>query len=79
MSIYPVKVNDDEFEMRHQLVVAHDILELAEKNHILTGKPADYYLQSRENPEKQFRNDDEVDLEKDNWFLALLNTPTPVA
>lgn len=76
---YILKVDGEEMQMEHQLVVAHDILELAEKNKVITGKPEDYFLKSLTQDNREYRNDDEVDLEKDNLFTAILNAPATVA
>ena len=76
---YTLKVDDEEMQMEHQLVVAHDILELAEKNQVITGKPEDYFLKSLIRDNQEYRNDDEVDIEKDNQFIAILDAPAPVA
>jgi len=76
---YILKVDGEEMQMEHQLVVAHDILELAEKNQVITGKPEDYFLKSLTQDDQEYRKDDEVDLEKDNQFIAILDAPAPVA
>ena len=51
-------------------VVAHDILELAEKNGAIPGKPEDYLLQGDKG---QYGWDNWVDLEEDNVFLTIRN------
>lgn len=76
---YILKVDGEEMQMEHQLVVAHDILELAEKNKVITGKTEDYFLKSLTQDNREYRNDDEVDLEKDNQFTAIVDAPAPVA
>lgn len=76
---YTLKVDGEEMQIEHQLVVAHDILELAEKNQVITGKPEDYFLKSLIRDNQEYRNDDEVDIEKDNQFIAILDAPAPVA
>ena len=76
---YILKVDGEEIQMEHQLVVAHDILELAEKNKVIAGKPEVYFLKSLTQDNKEYRNDDEVDLEKDNQFTAILDAPAPIA
>lgn len=65
--------------MEHQLIVAHDILELAEKNRVISENPDRYFLKSLILDNREYRKDDEVDLEKDNQFIAILDTPATVA
>ena len=76
---YTLKVDGEEMQMEHQLVVAHDILELAEKNQIIAQHPDQYFLKSLTEDNREYRNNDEVNLEKDNQFIAILNTPATVA
>ena len=73
---FTLKVNGIEMTMREPRVVAHDILELAEKNGAIPGKPEDYTL---EGAKGRCGWDDWVELEEDNLFIALSNKPTPVA
>ena len=73
---FTLKVNGTEIATLHQKIVAHDILELAEKNGAIPGKPEDYIL---EGAKGRYGWDDWVDLEEDNLFIALSNKPTPVA
>ena len=75
---YVLKVNGEEMEMGFRLVVVHDILELAEKRGVIQSRPQDYRLESAVD-DKHFGFNDEVDLEKDNIFVAVLDKPTPVA
>lgn len=75
---YVLKVNGEEMEMQCRVVVAHDILELAEKRSAIQGKPEEYYLESAIE-DKRYGFDEKVDLEKDNIFVAVPNKPTPVA
>lgn len=75
---YPLKVNGEEMEMGFRLVVAHDILELAEKRGAIHRTPKEYRLESAVN-EKSFGFNEEVDLEKDNIFFAVPEANTPVA
>ena len=39
---FALKVNGTEIATLHQKIVAHDILELAEKNRAIPGKPENY-------------------------------------
>ena len=73
---FTLKVNGTEMTMREPRVVAHDILELAEKNGAIPGKPEDYLLQG---DKRQYGWDNWVDLEEDNRFITIPNTSTPVA
>ena len=73
---FTLKVNGTEITTLHQKLVAHDILELAEKNGAIPSKPEDYILQGDKG---EYGWDDWVDLEEDNLFITIRNKPTPVA
>ena len=73
---FVLKVNGIEMTMQTARVVAHDILELAEKSGAIPGKPEDYILQGDKG---QYGWDNWVDLEEDNRFITIRNQPTPVA
>lgn len=76
---FALKVNGIEMTMSYIGVVAHDILELAEKNGAIPGKLdklEDYLLQGDKG---QYGWNDWVDLEEDNRFTTIPNTSTPVA
>ncbi len=73
---FTLKVNGIEIEISHRKLVAHDILELAEKYGAMPGKPEDYILQGDKGT---YGWVDWVDLEEDNVFITIRNTPTPVA
>ncbi len=73
---FTLKVNGIEMTTLHQKLVAHDVLELAEKNGAIPGKPEDYILQGDKG---KYGWDDWVDLEEDNLFITIPNKPTPVA
>ena len=73
---FTFKVNGIEIETPHQKLVAHDILELAEKRGAMPGKPEDYMLQGDKG---RYGPDDWVDLKEDDIFITIPNAPTPVA
>ena len=73
---FTLKVNGVEIVTPHQKLVAHDILELAEKRGAMPGKPEEYILQGDKGP---YGWNDWVDLEEDNVFITIRNTPTQVA
>ena len=73
---FTFKVNGIEITTPHQKLVAHDILELAEKEGAIPGKPGEYILQGDKG---QYKSDDWVDLEEDNLFITIPDKPTPVA
>ena len=73
---FTFKVNGREIDSPHQKLVAHDILELAEKNGAIPGKPEDYILQGDKG---QYGWDDWVDLEEDNLFITISNKSAQVA
>ncbi len=70
------KINGVEISTEHQKIVAHDILELAEKKGAIPNKPEEYSLQG---DKRRYGWDDWVDLEEDDVFITIPNTPTPVA
>ena len=76
MADFTFKVNGIEIDTPHQKIVAHDILELAEKKGAIPGKPEDYILQGDKGP---YGWDDWVDLKEDYLFITIPNQPTPVA
>ena len=73
---FALKVNGIEMTMSYIGVVAHDILELAEKNGAISGRLKDYLLQGAKG---QYGWGDWVDLEEENLFITIPNKPTPVA
>ena len=56
---YILKVDGEEMQMEHQIVVAHDILELAEKNQVIAQPPDQYFLKSLTEDNREYRNNDE--------------------
>lgn len=73
---FTLEVNGIEMTTPHQKLVAHDILELAEKNRAIPGKPEDYILQGDKG---KYGQDEWVDLEEDHLFITIPDKPTPVA
>ena len=73
---FVLKVNGVEIATPHQKLVAHDILELAEKQGAIPSKPEGYVLQGDKG---SYGWDDWVDLEEDSQFITIPNTPTQVA
>ena len=69
-------VNGIKIETPHQKLVAHDILELAEKRGAISGKPENYVLRGDKG---KYGWDDWVDLEEDNQFITTPKKSTPVA
>ena len=76
MADFTLKVNGVQIDTPHQKLVAHDILELAEKKGAIPGKPEGYTLQGDKG---QYGWNDWVDLEEDNLFIAIPTGPTMVA
>ena len=72
----PVKVNGVEVEMGQEIVVAHDILELAQKHGAVPGNIKDYVL---DGDKGRYGWNDWVNLSEDSVFITLVNKPTPVA
>ena len=73
---FPLKVNGVEMEMPREKVVAHDILELAQKYGAIPGAPEGYVL---DGDKGRYGWDAEVNLSEDSVFITLVNQPTPVA
>ena len=78
-NVFTLKVDGDELRMAYRFVVAHDILELAEKNGIIAGLPDHYLLKNLLADNGTYEPNEEIDLEKENQFTAVPNSPTPVA
>lgn len=73
---FTLKVNGIEMEVEHERVVAHDILELAEKRGATPGKIEDYVLVGDKG---RYGWDDMVNLAEDSVFITLVDKPTQVA
>jgi len=73
---FTLKVNGIEMQMGQEKVVAHDILELAEKEGAIPGKPENYVL---EGDKGRYGRDDWVNLSEDSVFITLRDAPTQVA
>lgn len=73
---FTIKVNGAEMTMTDERVVAHDILELAEKQGAIPGKPDEYELQGDKG---EYGWEDMVNLSEDSVFITLRKGPTPVA
>ena len=74
--VFLFKVNGFEIRTAHEKMVAHDILELAEKKGAFPSKPEDYILQGDKG---KYDWDDWVNLREDKVFITIRNQPTPVA
>ncbi len=75
---YRFKVNGQELLSQHEKLVALDILRLAENKGVFSGKPEDYLLQGTKQ-DTPYKLDDWVDLSVEKEFVAIPNSPTPVA
>lgn len=73
---FTLKVNGVEMQMGQEKVVAHDILELAEKEGAIPGKPENYLL---DGDKGRYGWDDWVNLSEDSVFITLRDAPTQVA
>lgn len=74
--VFTLKVNGVEMQMGQEKVVAHDILELAEKEGAIPGKPENYLL---DGDKGRYGRDDWVNLSEDSVFITLRDAPTQVA
>lgn len=70
------KVNGIEIEAKRPKILVSAVLDLAAERGAMPGKPEDYILQGDKGP---YKSDDWVNLEEDNQFITIPNTPTPVA
>lgn len=75
-TLFQVKVNGIEMETEHQTMIAHDVLELAEKHGAIPGKWKEYILKG---DKREYGQEDGVDLSEDNSFITLRDRPTQVA
>ncbi len=73
---FEFKVNGVEVRTEHQSLLAKRILELAKEKGAIPGDPDGYILQGDKG---KYKEDDSIDLEQDNLFIAIPNKPTPVA
>ena len=73
---FPLKVNGVEMTVGQEKVVAHDILELAQKHGAVPGAIEDYVL---DGDKGRYGWDDWVNVSEDSVFITLVNRPTPVA
>ena len=73
---FTIKVNGVEISTDQQELKAREILQLAKQQGAIPGNPEEYILKGEK---REYRWDDTVDVAQDNIFIAILNTPTPVA
>ena len=73
-SEFEFKINGVEVKTPHRILTAGDILELAAKHGAIPRKPEQYTL---EGDKGTYNWDDKVDLEEDNIFRTIPNTPPP--
>lgn len=73
---FTIKVNGVEISTDQQELKAGEILQLAKQQGAIPGNPEEYILKGEK---REYRWDDTVDVAQDNIFIAILNTPTPVA
>lgn len=74
--VFTIKVNGIEIKTEHEKIIAHDVLELAEKHGALPGKWNEYILRGDKG---EYGQDDWVNLSEDNIFITLRDRPTQVA
>ena len=70
------KVNGIQLQSKSERITAHDVLTLAKSSGAIPDNPENYIL---EGDKGDYRNGDCIDLEQDNIFITIPNTPTPVA
>ena len=71
-----IKVNGFEIRTTHETLVAHAILELAEKEAAFPGKSEDYMLLGDKG---MYGRNDCVNVREDDLFVAVPSRATPVA
>ena len=73
---YTIQVNGDTMEIEGEKQTAGDILALARRHNAISGDPHDYILKGEN---REYAWDETVDVSDDKNFIAIPNTPTPVA
>jgi hypothetical protein len=75
---FDIEVNGITIKVRHEKLLASDVLRLAAENRAINGNPIEYVLES-DDPVHQFKNDNWVDFREYKVFTAERSGPTPVA
>ena len=73
---FEFKVNGVSIESPKESITAHEILTLAQEKEAIPGNARDYVLQGDKG---DYEPDQLIDLREESVFLAMPNTPTPVA
>ena len=73
---YPITVNGVEIDVHEKEIAAVRILELAKDHGAIPGSPDEYILKGEN---REYQGGDLVDVATDKFFIAIPNTPTPVA
>ena len=76
---YFIRVNGVEIKVettKAKVITAGDILELAKREGAIPGNPQDYILKGEN---REYAWDETVNVADDKEFIAIPNTPTPVA
>ncbi len=73
---FSFKVNGVDLDSSSRFLSALEILEIGKKHGAMPGDPKNYLLQGDKG---RYGLDDKIDLEEDNVFITVPNTPTPVA
>lgn len=76
---YPFEVNGEKLQSVHERLVAEDILIHAKKKGAIPRDPKDYILVSQNESANEYKLNEWVYLDRDNIFVTVSNTPTPVA
>ena len=71
-----IKVNGVQFGVPNETLTAREVLQLAKEKDAIAGEPDTYILRGEK---QEYGLDEIVNLAQDNIFIAILNTPTPVA
>lgn len=77
-TVFEFIVNGTTMKTTREKLTAFDIIRLAIQHGAVSGKPEDYVLESIY-PEREFKPDDYVDLQKYKEFVTEKSGPTPVA
>ena len=72
-------VNGTEIKNQHEKLIAADILNLAAKAEAIPNKPENYFLESADEKNHRFKNDDWVNLHEYTEFITVPNSKTDVA
>ena len=75
---FEITINGITIKVKHEKLLASDVLELAARHRAISGRPEEYVLES-DDPKHEFKSDEWVDFHIYKEFTAERSTPTPIA